>query len=104
MVAKVPPDLKVVAPFAIIFSRGLSALDHWLMFSFCLFFISRIESVCILFISTTERQFFLFIEVLAESLKLVSSQYTAFPPGTPESRSVSDKLDERGSDGIDADA
>ncbi len=44
------------------------------------------------------------IEVLFESFKFTLSEYTTVPPSTPESCSVSDELDEGGSDRINANA
>ena len=46
----------------------------------------------------------LFIEILLECLKLILATYATVPPGTPETGSVSDELDEGGGNGIDTDA
>ena len=42
--------------------------------------------------------------ILLECLKLILATYATVPPGTPETGSVSDELDEGGGNGIDTDA
>ena len=84
----------LLTPFSIIFSRGRSSAAHRLIVSFFIFFSLPAASTCSL----------LFIEILLECLELIFAAYATVPPGTPETGSVSDELDEGGGNGIDADA
>ena len=93
-IASSSASLRASAPFSIIFSRGRSSIAHWLIVNF---FISFFFTDCRTCRSSL-------VKVLFECFELIFAEYAAVPPGSPESGSISDELDEGCSNGIKADA
>ena len=93
-------SLKASVPFCIIFSRGRSSSAHWLIFSFS---IPNLPFPDLSSLSAPAGHSSL-IKVFSESLEFIFAEYATAPPGSQESRSVSDELYKGGGNGVASDA